>query len=123
VRVLIVSKILVVAAYRRKLDEIAAQPGIDRLVVVTGPEWREPGGRALAFEPSEGRHAYELYVEPIWLNGSYHMFLWPRLGRIVREARTWCTSTRSPTTWRRPTPVGWLAAWVQSRCFSPGKIF
>jgi glycosyltransferase involved in cell wall biosynthesis len=87
VRVLIVSKILVVAAYRRKLDEIAAQPGIDRLVVVTGPEWREPGGRALAFEPSEGRHAYELYVEPIWLNGSYHMFLWPRLGRIVREVR------------------------------------
>jgi glycosyltransferase involved in cell wall biosynthesis len=86
-RVLIVSKILVVAAYRRKLDEIAAQPGIERLTVVTGPEWKEPGGRALAYEPSEGRHEYELRVEPIWFNGSYHMFLWPSLGRILREVR------------------------------------
>jgi glycosyltransferase involved in cell wall biosynthesis len=86
-KVLIVSKILVVAAYRRKLDEIAAQQGIEHLVVVTGPEWREPGGRALAFEPSDGQHAYDLRVEPIWLNGSYHMFLWPRLGRIMREVR------------------------------------
>jgi glycosyltransferase involved in cell wall biosynthesis len=86
-RVLIVSKILVVAAYRRKLDEIAAQPGVEGLVVVTGPEWKEPGGRALAFEPSDGVHRYDLRVEPIWLNGSYHMFLWPSLGRIIQEVR------------------------------------
>src|SRR5919204_251401 len=37
------SKILVVAAYRRKLEEIASQPGV-RLVAVAPPAWREPGG-------------------------------------------------------------------------------
>ena len=41
-RVLIASKILVVAAYRRKLDEIAALPDIEHLVAVAPPAWREP---------------------------------------------------------------------------------
>jgi glycosyltransferase involved in cell wall biosynthesis len=87
VKVLIVSKILVVAAYRHKLDEIAARPEVERLVVVTPPEWREPGGRTLKLETSVGPHAYELRVEPIRLNGSYHLFYWPGLGRVVREVR------------------------------------
>src|SRR5438552_3032034 len=86
-KVLIVSKILVVAAYRRKLDEIARQPGIDQLVAVTGPEWREPGGRRIGFEHSAAPSAYDLRVEPIWFNGSYHLFLWPTLGRVLREVR------------------------------------
>lgn len=86
-RILIVSKILVVAAYRRKLDEIAAQPGVERLVAVTGREWKEPGGRALPYEPSHAPHDYELRVEPVWFNGSYHLFVWPSLGRILREVR------------------------------------
>ena len=85
-RVLIVSKILVVAAYRRKLDEIAAQPGVERLVAVTGPEWQEPDGRTVRFEPN-GQGSYDLRVEPLWLNGSYHLFLWPRLGRVLRELK------------------------------------
>ena len=86
-RVLIVSKILVVAAYRRKLDEIAAQPGIERLVAITGPEWKEPSGRTLAFEPSAAAHNYDLRVEPVWFNGSYHLFFWPSFGRILHEVR------------------------------------
>jgi glycosyltransferase involved in cell wall biosynthesis len=87
VKVLIVSKILVVAAYRHKLDEIAALPEVERLVVVTPPEWREPGGRTLKLEASEGPHAYELRIEPIRFNGSYHLFYWPGLGRVLREVR------------------------------------
>jgi glycosyltransferase involved in cell wall biosynthesis len=87
VRVLIVSKIHVVAAYRRKLDEIAAQPGIDHLVAVTAPEWREPNGRRLSFEPSVASSGYDLRLEPIWFNGSYHLFMWPTLGRVLREVR------------------------------------
>jgi glycosyltransferase involved in cell wall biosynthesis len=89
VRILIVSKILVVAAYRRKLDEIAARPEVEHLVAVTGPEWREPGGRLLRFEPSPNDRAaaYDLRVEPIWLNGSYHLFFWPTLHRVLREVR------------------------------------
>jgi glycosyltransferase involved in cell wall biosynthesis len=87
VKVLIVSKILVVAAYRRKLDEIAAQPDIDHLVVVTAPAWQEPGGRRLAFETSLGKRAYDLRVEPILFNGSYHLFVWPWLARVMREVK------------------------------------
>jgi|SRR5438270_2107775 len=86
-RLLIASKILVVAAYRRKLDEIAARPEVERLVVVTPPAWREPGGRTLVLEPATGPRAYDLRVEPIRFNGSYHLFYWPGLARILREVR------------------------------------
>ncbi|MGI9149471.1 MAG: glycosyltransferase [Chloroflexota bacterium] len=86
-RVLIVSKILVLAAYRHKLDEIAARPEVERLIVVTPPAWHEPGGRTLSLEASPGPHAYELRVEPIRFNGNYHLFFWPGLGRHVRQTR------------------------------------
>src|SRR5205814_337180 len=86
-KVLIVSKILVVAAYRRKLEAIASLPDVDRLVAVTGPEWREPGGRRIRFEASAHTETYDLRIEPLWLNGSYHLFLWPRLGRLIRQVR------------------------------------
>jgi glycosyltransferase involved in cell wall biosynthesis len=86
-KVLIVSKILVVAAYRHKLEAIAARPEVERLVAVTGSEWREPGGRRWAFEPSTPTDAYDLHVEPIWFNGSYHLFVWPHLGRLLRAVR------------------------------------
>jgi glycosyltransferase involved in cell wall biosynthesis len=87
VKILVVSKILVVAAYRRKLDELAARPEIDRLVAVTPPEWREPGGRTLVFEPMNRPTQYELRVEPIRFNGSYHLFYWPSLGQVIRQVQ------------------------------------
>jgi glycosyltransferase involved in cell wall biosynthesis len=87
VKILIVSKILVVAAYRHKLDEIAARPEVERLIVVTPPAWHEPGGRALMLEPSTGPQAYDLRIEPIRFNGSYHLFYWPGLGRVIRDVR------------------------------------
>jgi glycosyltransferase involved in cell wall biosynthesis len=77
----------VVAAYRRKLDEIAARPDVERLVVVTPPVWHEPGGRSLPLEPADGSKRYELRIEPIRFNGSYHLFYWPALGRVLREVR------------------------------------
>ncbi len=86
-RILIASKILVVAAYRHKLDEIAARPDVERLVVVAPPAWHEPGGRTLVLEPPTGSPAYDLRVEPIRFNGSYHLFYWPGLERILREVR------------------------------------
>jgi glycosyltransferase involved in cell wall biosynthesis len=86
-RILIASKILVVASYRRKLDEIAARPEVERLVVVTPPAWHEPGGRTVALEPLTGPQAYDLRVEPIRFNGSYHFFYWPGLGRVLREVQ------------------------------------
>jgi glycosyltransferase involved in cell wall biosynthesis len=87
VKIVIVSKILVVAAYRLKLAAIAAHPDIEQLVAVTGAEWREPGGRRVQFEPSLGDTSYELRVEPMWLNGSYHLFVWPQLSRVLQTIK------------------------------------
>jgi glycosyltransferase involved in cell wall biosynthesis len=84
-RVLMASKILVVAAYRRKLEAIGAQPGVE-LIAVAPPAWREPGGRLIPFEPGP-TPGYELRVEPIRLNGMYHLFYWPTLDGVLRQTR------------------------------------
>jgi glycosyltransferase involved in cell wall biosynthesis len=76
-----------VSAYRRKLDEIAARPEVEHLVAVTPPAWHEPGGRTLPLEPSDRPQKYELRIEPIRFNGSYHLFYWPGLARVLREVR------------------------------------
>jgi glycosyltransferase involved in cell wall biosynthesis len=49
--------------------------------------WHEPGGRALHFEPTPSSAGYELRVEPIRFNGSFHLFFWPTLSRVLREVR------------------------------------
>jgi glycosyltransferase involved in cell wall biosynthesis len=140
-RVLLVSKILVVAAYRDKLEQIAAQSGLDQLVAVTPPAWQEPGGRRLALEPWPEPRGYELRVAPIAFNANYHLFFWPTLGRIVREVKpdlvhldeepynfatahgTWLARRAgAPSlffTWqnllrRYPPPFSWLERWVLS---------
>jgi glycosyltransferase involved in cell wall biosynthesis len=84
-RVLMASKILVVAAYRRKLEEIAALADVE-LIAVAPPAWREVGGRLIRFEagPTPG---YQLRVEPIRFNGAFHLFYWPTLGGVLRETR------------------------------------
>ncbi|HET6317873.1 MAG TPA: glycosyltransferase, partial [Chloroflexota bacterium] len=83
-RILMASKILVVAAYRRKLEEIAAQPDIDELLVVVPPAWHEPGGRQVHFEaaPCNG---YTVRIQPIRFNGSFHLFHWPGLANTIAE--------------------------------------
>jgi glycosyltransferase involved in cell wall biosynthesis len=86
-RILIASKILGVAAYRGKLDALAAQPDVERLVAVAPPAWKEPGGRTLAFEPTTAPAGYEMRVEPIRFNGSFHLFYWPGLAGVLREVQ------------------------------------
>src|SRR4051794_31015993 len=86
-RILIASKILGVAAYRGKLDALAAHPEIDQLVAVAPPAWKEPDGRLVAFEPTPAPEGYELRIAPIRFNGSYHLFFWPGLRRVLREVR------------------------------------
>ena len=78
------SKALVVGAYQRKLEEIGRHPAVD-LVAVVPPSWRDP-----AYEmPLERAHAdsYELASSPIVFNGSYHLFFFPRLGRLLEHYR------------------------------------
>ena len=79
-RALMVSKALVVAAYQRKLEEIAAHPDID-LTVVVPQAW--DGQR---YEPGFLR-GYRTLVQPIRFDGNFHLFHFPTLGRIVRELR------------------------------------
>lgn len=79
-----VSKVCVVGAYQRKLEELAAL-GVE-LTVAVPPYWRDDAGRKL---PLERRHTsgYELVVTPMALNGHFHLHLYPWLDRLMRRAK------------------------------------
>ncbi len=81
-RVLMVSKACLVGAYQRKLEEIARHDDVE-LTVAVPPSWRDERGELpLERAYTEG---YDLVVEPVRFNGSFHMHYYPRLGRrIVR---------------------------------------
>jgi len=81
-RVLMVSKACLVGAYQRKLEEIARYPDVDLMVVVP-PSWRD-GSRVTHLERSH-TEGYDLVVEPILFNGSFHFHVYPQLGRRLRD--------------------------------------
>ena len=82
-RVVLVSKAYVLAAYHRKAEEIAAL-GVD-LTLVVPPYWRDERG-TMPLEPGEAR-GYRRVVLPIALNGHYHLH-WNRgLARLLGEVR------------------------------------
>jgi glycosyltransferase involved in cell wall biosynthesis len=79
-----VSKALVVGAYQKKLEELARLPDMD-LTVVVPPRWQDAGG---VIELEQRYTAgYNLVVEPMALNGNYHLHFYPGLGRQVRRVR------------------------------------
>ena len=80
-RVLMISKACLVGAYQRKLEEIARLPGLELMVAVP-PSWRD-GSRMIHLERAH-TVGYELVVEPIAFNGSFHLHFYPRLGRRLR---------------------------------------
>lgn len=82
-RVVLVSKALVVGAYQKKAEEIARQ-GVE-LIVLTPPSWRDRRGTQTA----ERLHTvgYELRTIPILFNGAYHMHLYPTLVKELRELK------------------------------------
>jgi glycosyltransferase involved in cell wall biosynthesis len=82
-RVLLVSKACVVGAYQRKLEEIAAL-GVE-LTVAVPAEWRDERG-VLRLERAH-LQGYELVVEPIALNGNFHLHFYPQLGRLMARVR------------------------------------
>jgi glycosyltransferase involved in cell wall biosynthesis len=79
-RVVMVSKALVVPAYQRKLEEIAAHPDVE-LIAVIPATW---DGRPYEAGYTRG---YRTLVQPIRFDGSFHVFYLPTLGRILRELR------------------------------------
>lgn len=80
-RILMLSKALVVGTYQRKAEELALLPDVE-LTVAVPPVWQEPGVGPL---PLERRHTagYQLAVLPMWLNGHFHMHFYPGLKRLV----------------------------------------
>ena len=82
-RVILLSKACVVGAYQRKLEEIAAL-GVE-LTAAVPPEWRDERG-VLRLERAH-LQGYELAVEPIALNGNFHLHFYPRLGRLMARVR------------------------------------
>lgn len=73
-RVALLSKALVSAAYRRKCDLIAADPRVSALAVFAPRAWGDN-----AFEPDSAGAArgYALTVLPMRLNGNFHLHHYP----------------------------------------------
>ncbi len=84
VRVVMISKALVVSTYRQKAALMAAEPGLE-LTVIVPPGWREKRSR-LPLEEGE-TPGYRMIVSPVMWNGSYHMHWYPQLGRLLNEIR------------------------------------
>lgn len=80
-RVLLVSKAMVVGAYQRKAEEIAAL-GVE-LIVLTPPSWRDRrGAQPLQRTYTEG---YQLRSIPIGFNGAFHLHFYPTLPSEIRR--------------------------------------
>lgn len=83
-RVLLISKAMVVGAYQRKAEELAEQQGIE-LTLVVPPYWDEETRRVhLERAYTAG---YELVVEPIAFSGRFHVHFYPWLHRLVDRLR------------------------------------
>lgn len=80
-RVLMVSKALVVGAYQRKAEEIAAL-GVD-LTVLTPPSWSDRRGEQ-TLQPVHTR-GYTLRSIPIRFNGAFHWHYYPTLDAEIRQ--------------------------------------
>jgi glycosyltransferase involved in cell wall biosynthesis len=83
-RVLMVSKACLVGAYQTKLEAIARFDDVD-LTVVVPPVWRDPSGD-IHLERSH-TNGYELFVDPMRLNGQYHFHYYPKLKHRLQTIR------------------------------------
>ena len=83
-KIVILSKALVVAMYRSKLTELAALPNTEVIAIVP-PAWRDERG-IMRLEPTD-HNAYELIVTPIAFNGNFHIHYYPELDRLLQQIR------------------------------------
>jgi len=82
-RVLMVSKALVVGAYQRKAEEIA-RLGVD-LTVLVPPAWHDRRGRQVAKPVHTQGYTYR--TAPIRFNGNFHLHYYPTLARELDALR------------------------------------
>jgi glycosyltransferase involved in cell wall biosynthesis len=83
-RVLMLSKACIVGAYQRKLEELARLPEM-ALTVVVPPSWRDERG-VLKLE-RQHTTGYKLVVEPMVLNGHFHLHFYPGLGKHMQRVQ------------------------------------
>jgi glycosyltransferase involved in cell wall biosynthesis len=83
-RILMISKACLAAAYQTKLKEIA-QTGDLELGVIVPPVWHDPAG-PVYLEQSAG-DGYQLWVDPIRLNGRFHIHYYPTLKQRLADFR------------------------------------
>jgi glycosyltransferase involved in cell wall biosynthesis len=79
-----VSKACLVGVYQRKLEEMAACPDL-QLTVAVPASWRDERG-VMRLERAHVR-GYDLVVEPLAFNGSFHLHFYPQLGRRIAALR------------------------------------
>ena len=79
-RVLMISKACLVGTYQRKLEEIARHDDVE-LTVAVPPSWRDERGE-LSLEQAYTA-GYDLVVQQIRFNGSYHTHYYPRLRQLI----------------------------------------
>lgn len=135
-RVLLVSKACLVGSYQTKLEAIAAHDDVE-LAVVVPPVWSDPAG-PITLERSH-TDGYRLFVDPLRLNGHYHLYSYPRLAARLDQFRpdilhmdeepynvaTWLALRQAKArgvrslffSWqnierRYPLPFRWLEQWV-----------
>jgi glycosyltransferase involved in cell wall biosynthesis len=84
-RILMLSKALVVGAYQKKAEELAALPGVE-LTVAAPSSWREPGVGEQRLERRFIR-GYRLVELPIWFNGRHHVHFYPAIDRLMAAVR------------------------------------
>ena len=81
-RVLMLSKACLVGAYQTKLEEIARFEDID-LTVIVPPMWLDAAG-VVSLERAHTQ-GYQMLVDPIRLNGNFHLYYFPRLKQRLAE--------------------------------------
>jgi len=82
-RVVMVSKALVVGAYQRKAEEIA-RLGVE-LTVLAPPSWRDSRGEQIA--TAHYTAGYTFRIIPIRFNGQFHLHYYPTLTRELQRLR------------------------------------
>ncbi len=83
-RVVILSKALVVGAYQSKLAQLAALPDLE-LTAIVPPSWRDERG-VLQLE-RQANSTYQLIVTPLVFNGNFHLHFYPGLDRLLNQIR------------------------------------
>jgi glycosyltransferase involved in cell wall biosynthesis len=85
-KVVLVSKALVVGAYQRKLEELARQPGIELIAVVPAC-WRDGLLGPVTRLERAHTNGYRLITAPLRLNGQFHLHYYPTLPRLLTHLR------------------------------------